>query len=125
MLTQYQCTCGGTLLPQKISISDKGVLLGTVCYKQWCPKCGNSRLNDDGSIMYFVPHRDYFSFDPADFWAPPAIPLQHKMKFIQSVIKLAEEHRFEGKQTFTMEQVRNAFRQGMAEKDLSTYGGEK
>ena len=123
---QYRCSCGGNLIPVKIAVEENGRMLGVVCYKQWCDKCKNPRMNDDGRTMYYRIRTDNrYTFEPLDFWCPPEIPFQHKMKFINSVLKLAEDHRFEGKQVFTMEQVRKAFREEMSGKDYSTYGGEK
>lgn len=120
---QYKCNCGGNLIPVKIAVEDKGKMLGVVCYKQWCDKCENPRMHDDGQTMYYRMRADKgFTFDQLDFWCPPEIPFQHKMKFINSVLKLAEENRFKGKLVFTMEQVRNAFRSEQTHKDYSTYG---
>ena len=38
---------------------------------------------------------------------------QAKLKFIDTVIKMDTDNRFEGKQYFTMEQIRNAYKQGV------------
>lgn len=123
MQTQYKCPCGGNLIPVRISVSDKGVMLGTICYKQWCPKCSNPRMDENGNVLYYRIRTDNrFTTEPIDFWAPPEIPFQHKMKFIDSVLKLAEERRFEGFLGFTMQEVRNAFRSEQTHKDYSTYG---
>lgn len=120
---QYKCPCGGELIPTRVSVEEDGKMLGTVCYKQWCPKCGNSRMYENGKVMYYKIRTDNrFTFDSLDFWAPTTIPFQHKMKFINSVLKLADENRFKGKLTFTMQEVRNAFREEQGTKDYSTYG---
>ena len=44
------------------------------------------------------------------FWAPETVPFQAKARFIDTVLKMASDNRFEGKQYFTMEQIRNAYR---------------
>lgn len=123
MQTQYKCPCGGNLIPVRISVSDKGVMLGTVCFKQWCQKCGNPRMDENGNVLYYRIRTDgFFTTEPMDFWTPTNITYQHKMKFIDSVLKLAEANRFKGKQTFTMQEVRQAFREEQSTKDYSTYG---
>lgn len=107
----YKCVCGGPLVPFRIGIVDNGALLGTVCFKQWCPSCGNSRLTDGGEILYYSIRSDgKFNFDRMNFWAPETVPFQAKRTFIDTVLKMADEGRFEGKQYFAMEQIRNAYR---------------
>lgn len=107
----YKCLCGGPLVPCRIGVVDNGALLGTVCFKQWCPSCGNSRLNDHGEVMYYqIKGGGEFEFDPMKFWAPETVPFQAKARFIDTVLKMASDNRFEGKQYFTMEQIRNAYR---------------
>ena len=111
----YKCPCGGSLIPVKIGIAEKGIFKGTVCFKQWCPKCRNSKIDLEGKVIYYqLKGNNEFTFDPIEFWAPEQIKFQYKHKFIQAILKLADEHRFEGKQTYTMEQIREAYR-GMEE----------
>lgn len=118
----YKCSCGGNLIPVKIAVDYNGQIF-TVCYKQWCDNCGNPRMDDSGRTMYYIIRTDYgFDFDPSNFHCPAEIPFQHKMKFINAVLNLAEENRFVGKQVFTMEQVRNAFREEQKQKNYNTYG---
>lgn len=120
---RYRCRCGGSLVPCKIAIEDKGIYLGTVCYKQWCPKCGNPYMDIDGNVAYYqIKGNGYFTNDPIDFWAPESVQFQHKHKFIHAVLKLANQNRFKGTQTYTMKDIRNAFREEQGSKDYATYG---
>ena len=110
----YQCACGGPLVSVPINIVEKGVVKGTVCYKQWCPSCGNSRLTSEGEILYYVcMGNGNFTVDRMQFWCPESVPFRAKGKFIDSVLKLANEHRFEEKQYFTIEQVRSAYKESL------------
>ena len=107
----YKCVCGGPLVPCRVGIVENNTLQGTVCFKQWCPKCGNSRLTDHGTILYYNIKSDgNFTFDRMNFWVPETVPFQYKNKFIDTVLKLADEGKFEGKQYFSMEQIREAYR---------------
>ena len=107
----YKCACGGPLVPCRVGIVENNVLQGTVCFKQWCPSCGNSRLTDRGEILYYNIKTDgEFTFDRMNFWVPETVPFQYKARFIDTVLKMAYDTRFEGKQYFTMEQIRNAYR---------------
>lgn len=121
----YKCVCGGPLVPCRVGISkEDGSLMGTVCFKQWCPNCGNSRLNDKGEVMYYqIKGGEEFEFDTMKFWAPETVPFKAKRSFIETVLKMADEGRFEGKQYFTMEQIRKVFKEEQEKKDFSTYGG--
>ena len=113
----YRCTCKdvGPLVPVRIGIEENGKLLGTVCFKQWCPKCENSRLTDHGEVLYYNIKTDgNFTFNRMDFWVPETISFQYKKQFIDTVLKLADEGRFKGTQYFTMKQIREAYR--------TTYG---
>ena len=102
------CACGGSYVPCRIGIVKDGILEGDVCYKLWCPDCGNSYLTSDGSVMYYNIIGNIFNFDPHKFWCPAGVPLNAKDEFIRCVLSLAD--RFKGKQDFTIEQVRNAYR---------------
>lgn len=107
----YKCVCGGSLVPCRIGIVENNTFQGTVCFKQWCPSCGNSRLNDAGEVMYYqLKGGGEFEFDRNKFWVPETVPFQAKRQFIDTVLKLADKGRFEGKQYFTMAQIREAFR---------------
>lgn len=110
----YNCICKdkGALVPVRIGIVENGILQGTVCFKQWCPSCGNSRLRDNGEVMYYqIKGGGEFEFNRMNFWAPETVPFQAKRQFIDTVLKLADKGRFEGKQYFTMAQIRDAFRE--------------
>lgn len=107
----YKCTCkdAGPLVPVRIGIEENGKLLGTVCFKQWCPKCGNSRLTDHGGVFYYTIKSDgSFTTDRMNFWVPESVPYQFKERFINIILSMADN--FKGKQDFTMEQVRQAYR---------------
>ena len=107
----YRCTCkdAGPLVPVRIGIEENGKLLGTVCFKQWCPKCGNSRLTEHGGIFYYTIKSDgSFTTDKMNFWVPESVPYQFKSRFVDIILNMADN--FKGKQYFTMDQVRQAYR---------------
>lgn len=110
----YQCTCKdkGSLIPVRVGIvNDDGSLMGTVCFKQWCPKCGNSRLTDDGEILYYnIMSNGSFTLDRMNFWTPETVPFQAKKKFIDLVLKMANEDKFLGKQYFSVKQIRDEWK---------------
>ena len=108
-----QCICGGPLISCRIGILDKDVLQGIVCYKQWCAKCGNSRLTDDGKVLYYNIRTDgYFTLDPLQFWTPASVSFADKRDFLRIVLKKADERKFEGKIDLTMDEIRKAYREG-------------
>lgn len=107
----YKCQCkdNGPLIPVRIGIEEGGRFVGTVCFKQWCPKCGNSRLTSSGEVLYYNIRTDgKFTTDKMDFWTPETVPYQFKSRFINIILEMAD--RFKGKQYFTMEKVRQAYR---------------
>lgn len=111
VIMNYRCTCKdvGPLIPVRIGIEENGRLIGTVCFKQWCPKCRNSRLTDRGEVLYYSIKSDgKFTTDKLNFWVPESVPYQFKDKFIDTILEM--EDRFKGNQTFTMDQVRQAYR---------------
>ena len=61
-------------------------------------------------MYYQIKGSGEFEFDPMNFWAPETVQFQAKRTFIDTVLKMASDNRFEGKQYFTMEQIRNAYR---------------
>lgn len=110
----YQCLCGGSFVSVPISIVDKGVRQGIICFKLWCPSCGNSRLTDDGQIMYYtIRSDDYFSLDPLQFWVPESVQFNAKRKFLATVLKIADKHKFEGKINLTMNEIRQAYKENL------------
>lgn len=108
----YKCSCGGPLIPCRIGIEEGGFLTGAVCFKQWCPKCGNSLLIDNGEILYYTIKSDGdFTTDKMNFWVPETVPFQLKNKVIDIILGLAYEGRFKGKQDYSMKQIREVYRE--------------
>lgn len=111
----YKCQCkdNGPLIPVRVAITDNGKMLGTVCFRQWCPKCKNPRLDEHGNILYYQIKSDgSFTTAPLDFWVPETVKFQYKMKFINTVLKIAHDNRFVGKQEISMQQIREAYPRG-------------
>jgi uncharacterized protein (UPF0261 family) len=61
-------------------------------------------------MYYQIKGGGEFEFDPINFWAPETVPFQYKARFIDTVLKMAHNGRFEGKQYFTMSEIRKAFK---------------
>lgn len=107
------CICGGPLVPCRINIMENGVLRGTVCFKLFCPKCRNSQLDSNGKVIYFSYMGDgtkRANYDILNFWVPDEVKYHAKEKFIRTILSMCDN--FTGHQYFTMEQIRNAYREG-------------
>lgn len=89
----YKClACGGAMVPMRIGIKDcTGKLETTICFKQGCRGCGNSRLTDYGTILFYSIRDDgNFNFNRDQFAIPTDIPYHSKKAFIDTVLALVE-----------------------------------
>ena len=110
MISQYQCVCGGPMVPVRVGVCDKdGFLIGTVCFRQTCRKCGNSRLTPNSKVLFYsITDLGRFNFDPMQFWTPSEVPYGGKQAFLRAILGLVD--RFgSGHQLFTMDQIRQAY----------------
>lgn len=106
------CVCGGPLIAVRIGITEKGILKGTMCWKTWCPYCENSATDGEGNIDYYqMLGGGRFTSDPLDFWVPESVKFQYKLKFVKSVLKLANKNKFKGTQFYEMEDIRKVYRE--------------
>lgn len=119
-----RCGCGEGYMPVRIGVTDNEErLLGTVCWKLWCPKCENPYMDHKGNIVYYrLTGNGGATIEPLDFWVPENVQFQHKLKFINAVLKMANENRFKGTQFYSMQEIRKAYQQNQQSKDYSTYG---
>lgn len=89
----YTClACGGQMVPMRVGVKDcTGKLETTICYKQGCRQCGNSRLTDHGTILFYSIRDDgRFNFDRFQFPTPEDIPYTGKKAFIDTILGLVE-----------------------------------
>ena len=93
MINVYTCLgCGGAMVPMRIGIKDcTGKLETTICFKQACRNCGNSRLNEHGEILFYSIRDDgKFNFKRDQFPTPDDIPYHSKKAFLDTVLELVE-----------------------------------
>lgn len=93
MTNIYTClACGGAMVPMRIGIKDcTGKLETTICFKQACRNCGNSRLNNHGGILFYSIRDDgKFNFKRDQFPTPDDIPYHSKKAFLDTVLELVE-----------------------------------
>jgi hypothetical protein len=121
---KMRCGCGEGYMPVRIGVTDnEETLLGTVCWKLWCPKCENPYMDHKGNVVYYrLTGNGGATIEPLDFWVPENVQFQHKLKFINAVLKMANENRFKGTQFYSMQEIRKAYQQNQQSKDYSTYG---
>lgn len=117
------CICGGPLIPVRINlVNEKKILIDTICWKLWCPKCENSQIDKNGRIIYYqMLGGGKFTTDPIEFWSPESVKFQNKLKFIESVLSLANKNKFEGHQYYTMRDIREQY----IDENKDVKGGNK
>ena len=121
MTSIYQClACAGPMVPMRIGIKDcTGKLETTICFKQACRNCGNSRLNEHGEILFYSIRDDgKFNFKREQFLSPEDIPYPSKKSFLDTVLAIVEQEpvSFRNNWIFSRDEVREFYKRRMVTK---------